>query len=262
MNLRKYKIFILGMASITVIGMSYYLIDRFSYAREKSFYRISNKENSTLQIGIIGDSWADGDELKLLLSKDLASREVKNTIISSGQSGAKSKAIYQNLFSESNDRFSTKFIVERNPKYCIVFAGVNDAIGQLGADYYTHHMSLIIKTLIHYKIKPVIVELPEFGIIEHTGQMNYLARERNKVFATFTNSGKLDNIKAYRRALVETLKSENLMKSVIFVHFDKVCTDYDNCKDLFADYAHLSSKGKKLLSGAINSELEKDINAQ
>ncbi len=74
---------------------------------------------------------------------------------------------------------------------------------------------MIIKTLLHYKIRPVIVELPEFGIIESTNEMNGLKKTRNKIFSTFNNSGEVDNIKTYRIHLNNLLQKLN--KEIIFI---------------------------------------------
>lgn len=121
------------------------------------FYSVSVDNDTTLTtIGIIGDSWVAGGKLDSLLHIGLLDKGFKNKILSSGHSGAKSKLIYQNLFDEKGNEHSSKFLIENRPDYCIVIAGVNDAASQIGGHFYSYHMSLIIKTLLHYKIKPII----------------------------------------------------------------------------------------------------------
>ena len=257
--MKKLRIIGLGVITIIVLTFSWYLIDRFSYSSARPFYSVKMDNDSALTIGIIGDSWVADEKLDLLLHNRLLEKGFENRILSSGHPGAKSKLIYQNLFKESTNEHSSKFIVESKPDYCIVIAGVNDAIGQVGANFYSHHMLLIINTLLHYKIKPVIVELPEFGIIETTNEMGFIKGERNKIYARFTNSGEIDNIKTYRKAFVKELETENLKDSIILIAYDNVCEDYSKCLKLYLGTSHLSQEGNEKLVQIVTNELIKTI---
>jgi len=259
---KKIRIIGIGVITIIVLTFSWYLIDRFSYSKELPYYAVIVKNDTTLTIGIIGDSWVAGGKLDSLFHNGLLEKGFKNKVLSSGHSGAKSKLIYQNLFEENANEHSSKFIIENRPNFCIVIAGVNDAVGQVGANFYSHHMLLIIHTLLHYKIKPIIVELPEFGIIEATNEMGFVKRERNKIYAKFTNSGEIDNIKTYRKALIQELEAENLKDSIIQIDFDNVCDDYSKCLELYRGTSHLSKKGNEKLSQIIIDELSRKINAR
>jgi lysophospholipase L1-like esterase len=257
----KFFKFIIAATLLIVLALSFYLYDRFSFTNEEHYTSIPKNRDSVLTIGIIGDSWAFGGELDSILSKSLETRGLNVQVISSGHPGSKSKAIYKNMFADSGELNSSRFVLEANPEYCIVLAGVNDATGQLGPDFYAHHMTLIIKALKHYNIKPVILELPEFGIVEYINQEGFIGN-RYKAFAKFTNAGEIDNIKTYRAALNSRLKSENLRNDILFIDFDPICEDFNNCRTLFADFAHLSTEGKKLLSQRIINELDKDLNTR
>ncbi len=261
-KMKKIKIIGIGVITIFVFTISWYLIDRFSYSKELPYYSVNIQKDSILTIGIIGDSWVAGKKLDSILQKDLLENGFNNKIISSGQFGAKSKLVYQNLFKEKGDENSSKFIIENNPAYCIVIAGVNDAAGQVGANFYSHHMLLIINTLLHYKIKPILVELPEFGIIETTNQMGFIKKEQNKIYAKFTNSGELDNIETYRKEFVQELEYKNLKDSIILIDFDNVCGDYNICPELYVNSSHLSIKGNVKLCQIIIDELIRTINAR
>lgn len=256
---KKNRIISIGVITIIVLTFSWYLIDRFSYSNELPYYSIPVDNDNTLTIGIIGDSWVAGRQLDSLLHNGLLKRGFENKIISSGHPGAKSKLIYQNLFEEKGNENSSKFIIENRPDYCIVIAGVNDAVGQVGANFYSHHIVLIIKTLLHYNIKPIIVDLPEFGIVETINDMGFVKRERNKIFARFTNSGQIDNINTYRETLNEELDKENLKDKIIQVDFDNVCSDYSNHKELYANPSHLNKQGNEKLIKVIINELIKEI---
>ncbi len=257
---KKIRITVIALIAIFTLTLSYYLIDRFSYSKELQFYPISVKNDTTLTIGIIGDSWVSRKKLDSLLNDELNKNGENSKIISSGLSSAKSKLIYQNMFKDSTDKHSSKFVIESHPDYCIVIAGVNDAQGQLGAKFYSYHITMIINTLLHYKIKPIIVELPEFGIIKATNEMSFIKKTRSKISSEFNNNGEIDNIKTYREDLNNLLKAQKLYDKIIFIDFDKVCSNYEECKEIYRiDGMHLNKDGNQLLIQCVVNELIKEI---
>lgn len=259
--MKKTKIIGISLITLFVLTFSWYLFERFSYANEKPYYSLNLYKDSILTVGIIGDSWVAGKKLDSILHEALVEKGFKNKILSSGHPGAKSKLIYQNLFEESNNEHSSKFIIQNCPDYCIVIAGVNDAVGQCGANFYSHNISLIIKTLLHFRIKPIIVELPEFGIIEATNKMGIIERKRNEIYAKFTNSGEIDNIETYRKAFNKEIEIKHLKDSIIQIDFDSICVDYNKFPELYANPSHLSQKGNEKLCHTIAKEFSKIINA-
>lgn len=250
----------IALTSGFILVISWYLIDRFSFSRELSLYPNPADVDSTLTVGIVGDSWVAGHKLDTILYNDLVSYGISCKVISSGHPGARTKSIYQNLFKEKKKEFSSKFILEENPDYCIIIAGVNDAASQIGRNNYAHHMILILKTFLYYDIIPVVVSLPEFGIQETINGMNLLSKTLNATIARITNNGEIDNIEKYRATLEIQLKSEKLLDNVILIDYDKVCTDYNTCPDLYANSSHLSEEGEKILVQIITDELIRKIN--
>ncbi len=259
------KIKLIAIVAITLlfIVFAWYLIDIFSYAKEQSYYHVNEmKQDSVLTIGIIGDSWVAGQQLDSLLHQELLEKGLPNRIISSGQSGAESKLIYENLFKDNNTEYSSRFIIESKPDYCIVIAGVNDAGYHIGKGYYSFHIIQIIKTLLHYEIKPIIVSLPEFDIVTAIDDLNTRSKIRSIISAKINNNGEIDNISTYREFLISELTKQNLIDSIILVDFDKVCPDYSKCKDLYADPSHLSRLGNEKLSRIIAEELKINVESK
>ena len=107
----------------------------------------------------------------------------------------------------------------------------------------------------HYKIKPIVIELPEFGIIEVMNQMGFLKKERNKIYAYFTNSGELDNINIYREEFKKIIIKKSLKDSIIYVDFKDICSDYKECLELYANPTHLSKYGIIKFGEKIANEL-------
>lgn len=236
-----------------------YIIRRFSHANNRPFFSVNTKKDSVLTVGIIGDSWVTRKKLDAILRDDLLKNGFQSKIISSGQSGAKSKAIYHNLFKPTNDKNSSRFIIENQPDFCIVIAGVNDAVGQMGSRYYAHHMGNIIKTLLHYKIRPVVVSLPNVGIREMMKGMNVFKQYRNIISAYVNNKAIVDNIMSYRKKFNEMLVRENLKSKVILVDYDKACEEFSVDSDLYYNPIHLSPKGNENLGHLIADTLVKEL---
>lgn len=256
--MKKRKIIFVGILIFFSIALIYF-IDRFSYSKELPLYPINEKNDTTLTIAIIGDSWVAGEKLDTILQNILKKDSLYARVISSGHSGAKSKLIYQDLFEEKDKEHSSKFIIESCPDFCVVIAGVNDAASQIGSHYYSYHIRQIIKTLLHYKIKPIIISLPEFGIEETISNMNVLSKTRNLVSAYFNNSGEIDNIKTYRMVLAEDLQKDRLNDSILLIDFDEICPAYNKYPEYYSNPSHLSLEGNKNLCRKIALLVEHEI---
>lgn len=253
--LKKIRSLTYGILVLLVVGSVWYLVDRFSFSSELPFYPVSERDDSLFVVGIIGDSWVADGVLDTLLNQEFALAGKNVSVVSSGHPGAKTKLIYQNMFKKREEERSSRYVVERKPDYCIVIAGVNDALGQVGSNFYAHHVLMIANALLHYGIKPVIVVLPEFGVLETTEEMPYLKRKRNELFAVATNHGEKDNIKSYRLALDKGVAESGLKDAILMVDFDGICVEYEKCKDLYLNASHLNRIGRgklvKVISDAI-----------
>ncbi|MBB4808074.1 lysophospholipase L1-like esterase [Chryseobacterium defluvii] len=243
----KKKIFIVLIIILGLVGFKYFY-DKYSYVDQKEYFSIGFSKKENLKIGIIGDSWVVRQRLDSLLEQKLLDRKIVAEVFASGNPGAKTKLIYENLFKEGNEDFSSKSIIERQPDYCIIIAGVNDAAMDLGPDFYSHHMMLIIKTLLHYNIKPVVVSLPEFGIEENFQKKNIISKLSNKTADVFLNGGEEFTINDYRAALLKDLYDNKLDNKIILLNFDTVCRDYSNNKNLYSDPLHLNKEGYQKFS--------------
>lgn len=218
---------------------------------------VAPKKNLRLTIAVIGDSWASKRKLDTIIVNRLSEAGISCQVFSSGHPGAVSKRIYENLFAEKDDVHSSRFILNSNPDYCVVVAGVNDSFGQFGEDFYSEHLSLIIKTLKARNIKPIVVELPEYGIEEGYHELGFLRRTRNMALAQIMNDGQINNIERYRDAFLKKVKPDE--NQVILIDFDGICKDYERGSPLFkSDHFHLSLAGQQILGGAIAKQVIQD----
>ena len=257
MKFRILKLFGLGIIILFFVLFTWYIFSRYSYANEEPYYQINKiSQNSTPSIGIIGDSWVARQKLDSLLQNELSKIGLSYRIISSGQTGARSKAIYQNLFKHEGIKYSSKFIIENKPEYCVVIAGVNDYSAHFGKKFYSFHMIQIINSLLHYEIKPIIVSLPEFDAIKTIDEMNLILKTRSIISSKINNDGELDNISTYRDFFNNELIKNKLTDSILLIDFDKVCCDYFKCKSFYDNPSHLSLLGNIKLCKIIASEIK------
>lgn len=245
-----------------VLSGGLYFADKYAYAGEKKYYPVAETRQDKLRIGIIGDSWLVREKLDSLVERKLSEKGISAKVFSSGNPGATSKVIYENLFKEENEDFSSRKVIESHPEYCIVVAGVNDAAKHLGPAYYAHHMELIINTLLHYNIRPVVVSLPGFGVEEDFQTKNIFSRLSNSGAELILNNGAAFTIKEYRNALTNSLRKLHKENRITVLDFDRAGLDYNGNKKLYADPLHLNKKGYQkfsefLASGIINLEQRK-----
>jgi hypothetical protein len=209
------------------------------------------------RIALIGDSWIAGNDLDPYIAQALSEQGWKVTLDSFGQPGARSKRIYQNLI-DGDSQFSSRSVIFGDDPYdlVVIVAGVNDSAGYMGADYYVHHMRLIINTLIERGSIPVIVELPEFGI-EKTGSNNPAGYVRRQIFRHIFNGSEIDVIADYRDELKRYLLKSGLTdEDYLFVDFDQVARHYSESLEIYReDLLHLNDEGNKQLSKAIAREI-------
>lgn len=218
--------------------------------------RSSGSRVGTPSIALIGDSWIAGEKLDAHIVKALKGYGWEIELASFGHSGARSKRIYQNLFLESGSLSSKEVLFGDKPfDFVVILAGVNDSVGYFGANFYVHHMGLIVDAIIKRGSIPVIIELPEYGI-EQTDFYNPVRCLRSWLFRHLFNDGVVDVILEYRRVLSHYLEEEIRTESYLFVDFNTVSTDYTKTPSIYkGDLIHLNESGNIVLSNAISHQI-------
>ena len=229
------------------------------YHLTKKQYIIVDKQSScpydTLKLVFIGDSWAayhhDHDkELKMLFSQ----KGLPVHVFSVGNVGAKSREIYERMFSTTKP-----FLMER-PGYCVISAGINDAVAKLGKEYYVHHYMLILQQLLELGVKPVVLEMPEVNFRAVSGRESWTMRMRH-ILSSFITGSELYSFDSYKTALIQTIKKTDLQNRIIYISADSWnATGYHDKRGLYlSDEIHLNAKGYEVLDSCIASEIYKDI---
>lgn len=216
---------------------------------------IGNFPSDTLKIAFIGDSWAAYQHpYDSLLCSMLSSDGRLIGVTSVGNVGAKSSEIYERMFS------TTKAILMERPKYCVISAGINDAVAKLGKEYYVHHYMLILQQLLELGINPVVLEMPEVNYRAVAGREPWTMRIRHILSSLMTGS-ELYGFDSYKAALVQAIKKADMQSRIIYIGADSWNADgYLDDRGLYLDdEIHLNAKGYEVLDSCIASEILKDI---
>lgn len=239
------------MLLIVTTGFGFYLYQRYSLEKRHLFVPGKKHQNDVLRIGIIGDSWAAGITIDTIIRDEFKKRGINTEVIAFGQPEAKTKEIYDNLYANPGQPYSSSEILHHNLDYCIILAGTSDAEGEMGAKFYAYYCSLIISDLARNNIEPVFVTMPEFGFKEETDSLDILKKVRNELASLLIDNGSTHNLDGYRKQANEMLKSTHLKDSTIVVPFNLVCDDYEKHKILYRNTGHLSTVGKQKLGRLI-----------
>lgn len=242
-----------GLLTITFL-LGYRAIEnRISLSEYNDSIQYNVFNDSILKIGIIGDSWAVNAN-RYLFGKYIDSlynlENIKsNTFYIYGLNGSKSKDIYQNLIdNQLINQHKMKF------DYCIVFAGINDLHGQYGAEFYSYHIKQIINYLLNRHITPIIIEIPNFDILEQYKLYPLWKFTLYKLLSLYT-SGNIhaNNIQKYRSSFENIINNKNINNSIIYIKTDSI---FMGKNDLFTDYMHINHFAYKELGNLIKKEID------
>ena len=210
---------------------------------------------------MIGDSWAGmrtkslNEDFQLQLSEMLGYPVILKT---KGKGGEITKGIYQLLF--ESGKYGTKPLIINGVNYCVIFAGINDAAANLGTQQYCHYYSQIIDFLLYNHIRPVIVEIPNVDIW-HVYRDKPLKDCTADFLRAVMTGCKMYNYKEYRMALIEMLKTQQLMEKVLFVRMEDWNGLNPEIEDsiFLSDRIHLNCCGYEKLDEAIMRAIATDL---
>ena len=225
--MKKKKMVFAGLLLLVVLVVSYV----FLYIRWKPIwqpvsqlkaYPVHEMNDDTVRVVMIGDSWTGlhhelgHDSEFTALLQGLFSQPVK--MVARGKGGATSGDIYQMMFRESglNPEACSQPLIEHRPDYVVITAGINDAVKNLGTDYYCENYLLILRHLLSCGIRPVVVEMPDVKIKELYSNKPLKDRTVDWLRSWMTGVAHY-SVEPYREALRKRLIQEGLMDHVVYI---------------------------------------------
>lgn len=233
-------------------------------------FPVIQHDDDTLRVIMIGDSWVyfhqtlrRDSTFENELKRVLKSRKVK--VVAKGKYGATSGEIYQRMSAERTMamdydlNYCAQSIIEAGADYCVISAGINDARQRRGRDYYVINYFRMIRLLLTLGIRPVVMEIPTVDVEEaYSGNTLYY-----KIKARLTMSmlkTPLHGVDGYRLPLRDSLISNNMMDSIIYVRADSWNPDgWKDKRDIYTDdHFHLNLPGFAILDSTFAAEIVKD----
>ena len=208
--------------------------------------------DSTINIAIIGDSWAYyASERGLCTALDslFAKKGIKTLTRNSGVPGAKSKDIYNYLLSTDEPLHPIRNLIESGTNYAILFCGINDQNGQYGPDFYSYHTLNIMVSLVEAGITPIYIELPEWNIKELYGKYDLWRYSCYKLLCGIT-SKQFDETATtyiYRQAFHDKLNQSAIKDHIFFIKWEDIKSD-----NIWTDDLHLNETGYHRLAEVIS----------
>lgn len=249
-------IFAIGLALLLLPTI--FIKGRIAKASSVSATLIINKSHladSTINISIIGDSWAHyAGERGLCKALDSLFSEynIKTHTRNCGVPGAKSKDIYNYLLSSTSSSHPIQDLIESGTNYSILFCGINDQNGQYGMDFYSYHTLKILTALVEAGVTPIYIELPEWNIKKQYSKYGFWRYSCYKMLCGIT-SKQFDvtaTTKLYREALYKQLIQSKLKDKVIFIKWQDIKSD-----NIWSDDMHLNRTGYHRLAECVVKNL-------
>ena len=236
----------------------------YSYAKDNTYvYEQQKQINDTIKVVMIGDSWAAYHHTAghdSLLAKMIGQYSQRpTTVISSGMVGAKTKTIYE-LMSDSISPAGTRSLLHQKPDYCIISAGINDAVAKIGAENYCYHYMLILKQLLANHIKPIVIDMPDVGYQSVYQRESYFSQFRHWLSCKL-NETDMWSFDDYRNSLIKSIEDSNYTQKIIYIDANEWNSQgFQDPRNLYMeDNIHLNFKGYTLLDSCIARHICMDI---
>lgn len=255
---RKILIIPISILVIVFIYVSKRFYEYYSPAKERPIYRTSKHHDDTLRIAYIGDSWAFGHSNSWTFGPKPHLCKIPDIIMDSldkpikvesyGISGLTSKKIYYALFEVDSFR---KFM-EKGYDYCFISAGINDTYGKMSTIYYKQSMDCIIRFMHTNNIHPIILEIPDYNIIEAYERQKF-DKKLLRHLSMFVNGTQMDCKQQFRDTLDKLIIDKGYQDQVSVIRYKSWNNNYEkDLKELYiSDQMHLNDKGYTVLDGVI-----------
>ncbi len=242
-----------------IVAVSYMFYNYFVGPIQRVPYISKCKNNDTLNIAYIGDSWAVFHNTHNCIIEKLLADSIRRPIAvyTMGICGQTSKEIYESIF---NNPYYRHFFQQRKYDYCFVSAGINDTYKKMSTSYYLKSMEGIIGFLLANHIIPIILDIPDYDIVEAYKRQTSHRKILRKI-SMYINGVPIDCKQLYRSALEDLIKKKKYNNKLYVLR----CKSWNNNKisDIRIKYRcdgmHLNNLGYVTLDSVIAKMIIEDI---
>lgn len=251
---QKRLIFIVLFLTIICILLEKMFFIYYSPAQEREIYHTIQRNDDTLRVAYIGDSWALGHQYHNCIIPQMLTDSIQHPVIleSYGIGGLTSKEIYHALFEID----SFKNFITKGYDYCFISAGINDTEKKMSTSYYKNSMNYIIRFMLNNHIHPILLEIPDYNILQTYNNHKYYEKAIRRL-SMIINSKNVDCKQEYRDALNEMIKEQNYKDQVSIIKYSS--WNNNSIKDLetlyINDQVHLNERGYQKLDSVIVNEI-------
>lgn len=252
--MRHRMFFILFFVSLLVIYLIYEAYIYYAPPQTYKPYTITKRNDDTLRIAYIGDSWANYhtpfDSTMSQMAEAILHIPVK--VSSYGICGLTSKEIYEEIF--VNDRM--RLFLSRGYDYCFISAGINDTYKKMSIKYYKESIDNIIQFMLANQVTPIILEIPNYDIekayYNQKPSRKLLRRVSMKITGTPMNCKQ-----TFRNALDELIQRKYKNNEIQVIRYKEWNGHFHTDQDKLyqEDGMHLNMKGYEALDRCVIDHL-------
>lgn len=250
--------YILLTVTIIILILGYGMYYYYAPPKERKPYTIERSNDDTIRVAYIGDSWAfyhqpHDRDMSIMLSNKLNCPAI---VTSLGFSGRSSKEIYLYMF----DNPEMISFLSKGYDFCFVAVGINDANKKMSAQYYKQSMACIIDFLLANKIRPIILEIPDYDI-ERMYRWEIPSRKLLRPFSMLVTGTPINCKEKYRQAFNILIREKNYGNKISIIRYKSWNSNFsEDLNNLYnKDGIHLNEKGYAKLDSCLCNTIYADM---
>lgn len=257
--MKYFRILLSFLLICTIVAVSYISYNYYTAPKQRVPYLSKSNNIDTLNIAFIGDSWAVFHNNHNCIIRNLLADSIHRPIAvyTMGVCGQTSKEIYKSIF---DNPYYRQFFQQRKYDFCIVSAGINDTYKKMSISYYSKSMDGIISFLIANKIRPIVLEIPDYNIEDTYKHQTFFRRMLRQV-SMFINGTPMDCKQLFRNALDDLVKHNSYEDKLYIVRYKSWNNNYiyDINKLYRYDGMHLNANGYTVLDSTFAKIIIDDL---
>lgn len=254
--MKRLIIIFLFLVLLLVIYLIYEAFIYYAPPQTYKPYTITKKNDDTLRIAYIGDSWANyHTPFDSIMSKMAEAKlHIPVKVSSYGICGLTSKEIYEQFFLNEG----IKTFLSKGYDYCFISAGINDTYKKMSIKYYEESMDNIIQFMLINQIIPIILEIPDYDI-EKVYYNQKISKRLLRIVSMRITGMPINCKQTFRNALDELIQRRYKANKIQVIRYKEWNAHFriDLDRLYHKDGMHLNNEGYEALDSCIIGHIYK-----